>query len=97
MQDHVKTMTEIFSELSIVNDPISEEDRVIHLLASLPESYSILVTALETNVEVSNMEILTERLLHEERKSLMHENVKQEKAQGAKRSKNVSSVTTAAR
>ena len=29
-----------------------EEDRVVHMLASLPESYDILVTALEASVEV---------------------------------------------
>ena len=75
VQDHVKTMTEIFDELSIIGDPISEEDRVVHLLASLPESFSMMVTALEANVEVPKMEIVTERLLHEERKSCVQENV----------------------
>ena len=45
-----------------------EEDRVVHMLASLPESNDILVTALEASVEVPKMEIVTEQLLHEERK-----------------------------
>ena len=58
-------MTEIFNELSVVGDKISEEDRVVHLLASLPDSFSMLVTALESNAEVP---VVTERLLHEERK-----------------------------
>ena len=55
---------------SHVGDPISEEDRVVYtyLLASLPESYSMLVTAIEANAEVPKMELVTERLLHEERK-----------------------------
>ena len=61
-------MTEIFNEMAAIDDPITEEDRVVHLLASLPESYDILVTALEASVEVPKMEIVTERLLHEERK-----------------------------
>ena len=61
-------MTELFDELSIVGDPVSEEDRVVHLLASLPESYSMLVTAIEANADIPKIEIVTERLLHEERK-----------------------------
>ena len=40
-------MTEIFDGLSVIGDPISDEDRVVHLLASLPESYNVLVTALK--------------------------------------------------
>ena len=46
VQDHLKIMTEIFDELSVIGDHISEEDRVVYLLASLPESYSMLVIAL---------------------------------------------------
>ena len=61
-------MTEIFDGLSVIGDPISEEDRVVHLLASLPETYNMLVTALEANEGVPKMEVVTERLLHEERK-----------------------------
>ena len=61
-------MTEIFDGLSIVGDPVTEEDRVVYLLASLPESYNMLVTALEANADVPKMEVVTERLLHEERK-----------------------------
>ena len=35
VQQHIKKMTAIFDELSVINDPITEEDRVVHLLASL--------------------------------------------------------------
>ena len=49
VQAHVKAMTELCDE--VVGEPVKEEDRV--LLASLPESYNVLVT-------------VTERLLHEE-------------------------------
>ena len=52
VQEHIKEMTESFDELSVVGDPISKEDRVVHLLASLPESYSMLVTAFEANADV---------------------------------------------
>ena len=68
VQEHVKALTEIFNELSVVGDNISDEDRVVYLLASLPDSYEMLVTALEANTEVPNMETVIERLLHEERK-----------------------------
>ena len=68
VQEHVKALTEIFNELSVVGDNVSDEDRVVYLLASLPNSYEMLVTALEANTEVPNMETVIERLLHEERK-----------------------------
>lgn len=74
VQNHIKTMMEIFQELSIIGDPIEEEDRVVHLLASLPESFDVLVTALEASVEVPSIETVTERLLHEERKLKEREN-----------------------
>ena len=68
VQNHVKVMTEIFEALAVIGDPVSEEDRVVHLLASLPESFNMLITALEANQAVPKMENVTERLLHEERK-----------------------------
>ena len=68
IQKHVKTMTEVFDELATIGDPLDDEDRVIHLLASLPKSYDMLVTALEALPEVPEIEVVTERLLHEERK-----------------------------
>ena len=68
VQNHVKVMTEIFDGLSVIGDPVEEEDRVVHLLASLPEFFDMLVTALEANIDVPKMDVVTERLLHEERK-----------------------------
>lgn len=68
VQEHVKVTIEIFNSLAAVGDPVKEEDRVVHLLASLPDSYSMLVAALEANTEVPKMEIVIECLLHEESK-----------------------------
>ena len=68
VQDHIKAMTELLNELAIVGDAIEEEDRVVYLLVSLPESYNTLVTALEAHEEVPKIEVVTERLLHTERK-----------------------------
>ena len=68
VQDHVKAMTELFNELAIVADAIEEKDQVVYLLASLPDSFNTLVTALEANEDVPKMEVVKERLLHTERK-----------------------------
>ena len=61
-------MTEVFDELTVMDDPVKEEDRVVYLLASLPERYNVLVTALEASPEVPAFAVVTERLLHEESK-----------------------------
>ena len=66
LQKHVKMLTKIFDELSYIGDPLDQENEVVHLLASLPESYDMLVTALETSPEVPKLETVTERLLQEE-------------------------------
>ena len=52
---------------------MKEEDRVVHLLASLPESFGMFVTALEANTDVPKMDIVTEHLLHEEQKIYSHD------------------------
>ena len=69
MREYVKKMTEIFDELAVIAEPISDEDKVVYLLAGLPESYDVLVTALESGSDtVPALESVTERLLREERK-----------------------------
>ena len=59
-------MTEIFNDISVIGDAINNEDRVVHLLSSLLNFNNMLVTALEVNPAVSEMEVVTGRLLHEE-------------------------------
>lgn len=62
-------MSEIFEELAVIGDAVTKEDRVVHLLASLPDSFKVLVTALEAQSEnVPKWELVTERLLHKELK-----------------------------
>jgi len=69
VNEHIKTMSEIFKNLSVIGDAVSEEDRVVHSLASLPESYYVLVIALEAQSEnIPKWEVVTERLLHQESK-----------------------------
>ncbi len=60
IQDHVKAMTELFNDLTVVGDTIEEEDRVVYLLASL----STLFTALEASQDIPKMEPVTDRLLY---------------------------------
>ena len=62
-------MIELFNVLAIVEDMIGDEDHVVYLLASLPDSYSTqLVTALKDNEQILKMEIIIERILYEVRK-----------------------------
>ena len=56
-------MTKLFNEMAIVGDAIEEEDRVVYLLASLPDPFNTLVTALEVNEDVPETEVVTEQLL----------------------------------
>lgn len=68
MQEHIKYMTEICDELSVIGEAISKENQVVYFLASLPESYSVLVTALEASTEVPRLVVVREHLLHKETK-----------------------------
>ena len=68
VQDHIMAMTQLFNELAIVGDAIEEEDRVAYLVANLPDSFNTFVTVLEASKDVPKMEVVTERLLHAERK-----------------------------
>ena len=79
MKEHIKRMTEVFGEPAVITEPISEEDKVVHLLASLPDTYDVLVTALESGSEnVSPLETVTERLLREEEKLKGRETTEEE-------------------
>lgn len=87
VQKHVKAMTELFNELSVIGAPMEEEDKVVTLLASLPDSFNMLVTALEANAAVPSMEVVTERLIHEDRKANERETASSEKLFLGKKSK----------
>ena len=41
MQEHIKLLTETFNDLAVVEDNVSDKDRVIQLLASLPDTHLI--------------------------------------------------------
>ena len=80
VQEHIRQMTDLFRGLAEMDLPLTEEDKVVYLLASLPESFGVLVTALEASHEVATMDVVTERLLHEERKRGGYDTAVEEKA-----------------
>jgi hypothetical protein len=43
--EHIKQMTEVFGDLALSAEPISEEDKVVCILASHPDTYDVLVIA----------------------------------------------------
>ena len=48
VQEHIKIMTELFSELAIVGDAIEENDQVVYLLATLPDSFNLSLLHLKS-------------------------------------------------
>ena len=67
VQAHVKQLTEVM-ELAIIDVPVKEADRVMYLLDSLPDSMSVLVTAMEACPTIPTWSVVMEKLLHEEAK-----------------------------
>ncbi|KAF2362125.1 Zinc finger CCHC-type [Trinorchestia longiramus] len=68
LRDYLKVVVELFDELAIIGDAIEEEERVIILLSSLPDGFSTLVTAPEAHEKIPAWEVVTERLLNDERR-----------------------------
>ena len=68
IEKHLKHMKELTDRLAAIKAPISEEDQVVTLLGSLPDSYSTLVTALETQKEPPTLEFVRQALMNEEQK-----------------------------
>ena len=50
MQNHFKILTELFDSLAAMDAPVLKEVQVLHL-TSLPDSYRMVVTALEASLE----------------------------------------------
>ena len=65
---HLKHMKELTDKLAAIGAPIDEEDQVVTLLGSLPQSYSTLVTALEARVDDIKLDFVQQALMHEEQK-----------------------------
>ena len=68
VETHLKAMKELTDWLAAIGATVSEEDRVVTLLGSLPSPYATLVTALETQLENLRLANVQQSVLHEERK-----------------------------
>ena len=66
--EHINRLKTLAEQLDAVGAPVSEDDLVITLLASLSESYQFLITALESRADSLTWELVTSRLLHEDMK-----------------------------
>ena len=65
---HINKMKTLAEQLDAVGAPVTEDDLVITLLGSLSESFTFLITALESRSDSLSWELVTSRLLHEEMK-----------------------------
>ena len=66
--NYIKTLSE---RLQAVGDPIAEKDLVIISISSLPDSYTYLITALETVAEERlTWEYVRDRLVHEQHQKM---------------------------
>uniref|UniRef100_A0AAV1TPS2 Reverse transcriptase Ty1/copia-type domain-containing protein n=1 Tax=Peronospora matthiolae TaxID=2874970 RepID=A0AAV1TPS2_9STRA len=65
---HINKLKTLAELLDAVGIPVSEDDLVITVLASLSESYQFLITALESRSDTLTWELVTSRLMHEDLK-----------------------------
>jgi hypothetical protein len=68
MEAHLKEMKGLTEKLAAIESPISEEDQVVTLLGSLPDSYQNIVTALEARTDDLTLSYVQQTLLYEEKK-----------------------------
>ena len=69
IENHLKQMKELSDQLAAIGAPITEEDQVVTLLGSLPQSFSTLVTALEARVDEGlSLKYVQQALVNEEQK-----------------------------
>ena len=68
MEAHLKHTKEITDNLAAIGSPINEEDQVVTLLGSLPQSFSTIVTALEARADDITLNFMQQALTHEETK-----------------------------
>uniref|UniRef100_A0AAV1TL77 CCHC-type domain-containing protein n=1 Tax=Peronospora matthiolae TaxID=2874970 RepID=A0AAV1TL77_9STRA len=66
--EHINKLKTMAEQLDAVGAPVSEDDLVITLLASLSESCQFLITALESRSDSLTWDLVTSRLMHEDLK-----------------------------
>ena len=68
IEDHLKHMKTLTDKLAAIDAVVTEEDQIVTLLGSLPDSYTNLVTALESRVDDLSLEFVHQSLKNEEQK-----------------------------
>ena len=67
VNEHLKSLQEIFDSLAVLEDPVTENKQVMFILASLPESFQTMVTALAASAgDVPSLVDIKERIRSEE-------------------------------
>lgn len=66
MEEHINNMTDLIDQLTALGENLAEPLTVALLLSSLPDSYSTLITALETRPEADLTQDLVKNKLMEE-------------------------------
>ena len=81
-EKHLKSMKELSDQLAALGAPVTEEDQVVTLLGSLPDSFSTLVTALEARVDEGLiLKYVQQALVNEEQKMRKREHSNRSEAQ----------------
>ena len=81
---HVNKVKAMGEQLEAIGAGVSDDDLVMTLLSSLPESYGGLIVALESRADDLSLEFVISRLLHEETKRVEKSHVGGESAFVAK-------------
>lgn len=68
LEDHFMKFDAVIRELDSIRSKMEEEDKVCHLLLSLPEDFNPVITAVETLRSTVTIEFVKSRLLDEEMK-----------------------------
>ena len=66
LESHLNEMEDLFSKLSSLGRPLEEDLKVIMVIASLPDSYSVLTTALEARADADlTLNVVKSKLIDE--------------------------------
>lgn len=66
LEDHIRILIQLFDNLCAVGDELKEKDRVMILLSSLPTRFDVLVTALQSSIDLPSWERVVEQLSNQD-------------------------------